>query len=266
MNLFQWEELCMGTYFRFQIKSTRASSEIAKFLNEACKFLHDADETFSLYKPQSELSKIARGDISIANASLPVQNIYKDCEKWKTSTDGWFDAINPNGIFDPSGIVKTWAAQQACIYLEANGFNDFTLNAGGDIYISSELSVKQLFKVGLANLNNRASKEAGANMIVNLESTAYRAAATSGTIEKGEHIWSKKNSQIPTSVLQVTVIGQDFVETDVWATALFSGGLEALKIFTAKNASREIPNVAVLTLSDGALLATANFANLLSSQ
>lgn len=256
----------MGTYFRFQIQSARSSSEIAKFLNEACKFLHDADQTFSLYKPESELSKIARGDINISMASRQVQSIYQDCEKWKKLTDGWFDPINPERVFDPSGIVKTWAAQQACIYLEANGFSDFTLNAGGDIYLSKDLSVKQLFKVGLANLNNRASKEAGVNMVVNLESTAYRAAATSGTIEKGEHIWSNKNTLIPTSVLQVTVLGQDLVETDVWATALFSGGLDALKVFTEKNESMEIPNVAVLTLSDGAILATANFANLLSSQ
>lgn len=256
----------MGTYFRFQINSKRSSSEIAKFLTEACKFLHDADQTFSLYKSESELSRIARREIAVKEASSSVKTIENECATWKSKTEGWFDAINPDGIFDPSGIVKTWAAKQACIYLEANGFNDFTLNAGGDVYLSSDLSVKGLYKVGLANLNTRSSKNAGANMIVNLEGTNFRAAATSGTIEKGDHIWTKQASSSPGTVLQVTVIGEDLVEADVWATAIFAGGLDALNVFTKSQEDREQTSVAVLTFSDGALLGTRNFANLLDSR
>lgn len=266
MNLFQWEELCMGTYFRFQINSDRPSSEIARFLNEACEFLHEADARFSLYKDDSELSKIARKELLIENASNQVRKIEAECRIWGKHTDGWFDAINPDGIFDPSGIVKTWAAKQACLYLEANGFTDFTLNAGGDIYLSTELTVKPLFKVGLANLNTRASDKAGTSMVVNLSKTDYRAAATSGSIEKGDHIWSKKIEKGPGTVLQVTVIGTELVETDVWATAIYSGGLAALERFSKVNEDSASPYIAVITFADGAMLATKSFAHILESR
>lgn len=255
----------MGTYFQFQINSDRASSEIAKFLDEACSFLHDADATFSLYKSGSELSRIAKNELDLRSASSAMRNIQKECEVWKQTTDGWFDAVNPNGIFDPSGIVKTWAAEQACVFLEANGFDDFTLNAGGDVYLSRGLTVKSLFKVGLANLNKRESSKAGSNMVANLYGTEYKAAATSGSIEKGEHIWANKDGLEHDPVLQVTVIADELVKADVWATAIYSGGLSALDAFAKSNLTSKVPSVAVITFSGGSMLATNNFANLLES-
>lgn len=264
-QLFTWEERCMGTYFKFQISTDRSSAETARFLNDACKFLHDADNTFSLYKKESELSRIARKELSVAEASEGVRSIFNDCEHWKLATDGWFDAVNPEGVFDPSGIVKTWAAQQACIYLEANGFNNFTLNAGGDVYLSSELQIRSLYKVGLANLNRRTDANAGSSMLIDLFGTPFRAAATSGSIERGEHIWSKGGEVANQAVLQVTVVADDLITADVWATAIYAGGIEALEAMTVEGSAFRDRCVAAVTFSDGALLASRGFAALLAS-
>ena len=67
-------------------------------------------------------------------------------------------------------------------------------------------------------------------------------------------------------MLQVTVVSDDLIKADVWATAIYSGGLAALDAFSKANQNLDPPSVAVITFDDGAMLATANFANLLDSR
>ncbi len=256
----------MGTYFLFKIRSEFSSAHLSNLISSACEILHEADATFSLYKSESELSKIARGEMPVQNASSQVRDIFNDCLDWKTRTSGWFDAINQDGIFDPSGIVKTWAATRCALFLEANGVKNFTLNAGGDIYLSSELRVTNLWRVGLANLNKREDKNAGSSMSVNLYGTNFRAVATSGSVERGQHIWA--NGKLPTEheVVQVTVVAEALIIADVWATAIYAGGQKALNAMVATENSAGLTAAAIVTFADGSIVATKGFANLLDSK
>ena len=265
VSIFSWEEPCMGTYFLFKIRSDFSSANLAGLITQACEILHEADQTFSLYKNDSELSRIARQELTVEKASDSVRAIYRDCEVWREKTNGWFDATNQEKIFDPSGIVKTWAAKRAALFLEANGVKNFTLNAGGDIYLSSELSVNNLWRVGLADLNKREEKGSGSNMTLNLKGSPFRAVATSGSVERGEHIWAKGVLPEKHDVVQVTVVGQDLVVADIWATAIYAGGREALAEMNKVENSTEITAAAIVTYADGSMTASKGFTALLAS-
>ena len=252
----------MGTVFRFSIADAVDQDRVKNDVVLASSVLVDADNRFSLYKPDSETSRLNSGDLSWAKAS-PVQlEVQRLVAGWKDKTGEFFNAVSPSGIYDPSGLVKTWAATNAALFLEANGYRDFTLNAGGDVYLGPKVKTEPLNRVGLSNLKSIAAKDASVNMILDLAGTAYRSVATSGSSERGDHIWGKENSG-KSEYLQATVVATDLVTADIWATALISGGAQALARFE-KMVSQD-QAVAVTTSFDGKISSTAGFARVLAA-
>jgi thiamine biosynthesis lipoprotein len=224
---FRHTEFCMGTVFRFVGRTNLDSS---KAIEEAVAILHEADNIFSLYKPDSPLSKLARGETSVAECAPVVSEIWDMCEKWTQDTEGWFTAFTAEHTFDPSGVVKTWAANLAAEKLEQHGITDFAMNAGGDIRLSQEITPGFAMRIGISTPVTIASEEAGVLTVVDLNERNYRAVATSGTAERGEHIWNPKTNTWANQLAQVTVVAQDLVSADVWATALFAAGDQALAL------------------------------------
>jgi len=129
-NLVRHVFECMGTVFVFQIADEISPDEAGRLCEAASEVLVDADEQFSLYKPDSVISKLNNSRLAWDNASRMQQSIKKQTENWKAQTAGFFDAVSPDGVYDPSGLVKSLAARNAAGYLEANGIRDFMLNAG----------------------------------------------------------------------------------------------------------------------------------------
>jgi FAD:protein FMN transferase len=253
---------CMGTVFKFSIADDLDLGRIEEDVAIACSILVDADKRFSLYKPESETSRLNTQELLWDKAS-PVQVEVKTLVgQWKDKTDGFFDAVSPDGIYDPSGLVKTWAAANAALYLEAKGYGDFTLNAGGDVYLGPRVKTHPLSRVGLSNLKSIAEKDASVNMILDLTGSSYRAVATSGSAERGEHIWGKTNHG-EAGFLQATVVATDLVTADIWATALISGGNDAFAHFEKMVSPDQA--VAVATSFDGRLTTSAGFAQVLAS-
>ena len=253
MTNFEHIELAMGTGFRFQGSTELDTADLNAAFAAACAELHEADRIFSLYKPESPLSELAAGKTSVDKLPSVVSEIWDECERYEKLTDGWFSAFTPQHTFDPSGLVKSWAALRACNILTEAGIIDFTLNAGGDVQISERNTDAQLWKVGITKPVSIASDESGALVVVDLRGTELTGVATSGSVERGSHIWNPKNpDQDPASVLkQITVIASDIVEADVWATAAFAEGLNAFKRIDA------LPNGEALgILADGQIAAT----------
>ena len=241
----------MGTGFIFKIVDYQSEQSAEHVCKMALDIIEDANQRFSTYIETSELNQINRGELKIEQASSIQKEIWQQARDWKEKTAGFFDAESPDGSIDPSGIVKTWAAQNAANFLHANGYREFTLNAGGDVLLSENLSSQLLSRIGLSNLQSISSENAFINMVIDLTDSNLRAVATSGSSERGEHIWRKD-----TSFVQATVIASDLVTADVWATALISGGDEALKILP-----KEI--VAMVVTNHGEIKTTAGFYPLL---
>ena len=144
-------------------------------------YLRYIDETFSTYKTESEVSKISRGELLEWQYTPDVQEIFKLAEQTKKETQGYFDIRKPDGILDPSGIVKGWAVWQAGLILEHKGYRQFFIDAGGDIQARVADPKINPWRVGIRNPFNK--KE-----IVKVLQITNEGMATSGTYERGQHI------------------------------------------------------------------------------
>ncbi|MEY2816137.1 MAG: hypothetical protein RJA78_713 [Actinomycetota bacterium] len=256
----------MGTVFRFVGRTELPKEKLGEVMRASVAELHKTDEIFSLYKPDSPLSKLSRGECSVADCPEVVSQIWDECESWSQVTDGWFSPFTPQNTFDPSGLVKTWAADRAAVVLESAGITDFAMNAGGDIRLSRNITPGFAMRIGISTPVTIASPEAGVLTVVDLNNTEFRAVATSGTAERGEHIWNPKHgSEFANQLSQLTVVAKDIVTADVWATALFASGTSAISIADKYNESNKENQIAVLVVElDGDLVATSNFSSLLN--
>ena len=76
------------------------------------KFVYGVDEAFSTYKDGSFVSRLRRGEISIEQCPVDVQEVWQLCAVARDLTGGAFDPWAVAGGFDPSGYVKGWAADR----------------------------------------------------------------------------------------------------------------------------------------------------------
>lgn len=259
MRNFEHLEECMGTVFRFNGLTDVTPEVLENALKSATNSLHRADAIFSLYKPQSPLSQLARGETSVDKCPPVVDKVWTICEQWENTTDGWFSAFTPQHTFDPSGLVKTWAAEYAAEKMLEAGIEDFTLNAGGDIFISENQSRPEFWRIALSKPISIASPEAGILTVLDLAGTEFRAVATSGSAERGEHIWNPKASKPQSEIVQVSVVASNLVEADVWATAAFAEGIRSLERISKQ------PNLeAIVVLADGTIQGTEGVLALLA--
>lgn len=247
---------CMGTVFKVAGRSTIDPTQAIK---AAMDELHWADRTFSTYKPESPISRLARGETSVAAEDPVIDEVWNECERWERITDGWFSAFTPENTFDPSGLVKTWAAQRAIDIILDAGIVDFTMNAGGDIWISNSVTDPVDWRVAIHKPVSVKAADAGTLTVLDLRDTEFRAMATSGSAERGLHIWNPKaGGKAPAdALLQVSVVARDLVTADVWATAAFAEGPACLRRLETVDGLE-----ALIVKHDGELEATSGFINL----
>ncbi|WP_241989245.1 FAD:protein FMN transferase [Cryobacterium serini] len=202
------------------------------------------DEQFSLYREHSELSRIARGDIRLTEASQGLRDCYALALKWRERTQGVFTPHRADGVIDLSGIVKALAIAEAGAALTARGPANWSINAGGDVLVSEDAGHPERV-VAIVDPGNRGTVIANVPL-----GHPLRAVATSGSAERGEHIWTALNGE-PSPFRQVSVFAADIVTADILATAIVAGGETTLNKMTERFA---IDVLAVLR--DGQLLAT----------
>jgi thiamine biosynthesis lipoprotein len=179
------------------------------------------DATYSLYKPESELSRVAAGQLALAEASSELRDVYATALEWRAATHGEFTPHRPDGVIDLSGIVKAIAMEQAGMGLARSGAANWCLNVGGDVLVSGLDDGHDPWSVGIVDPADRSTLLTAATL-----RGPRRACATSGSAERGDHIWTV--GAAPTVFLQATVLADDIVTADVLATAIIAGGPVAL--------------------------------------
>ena len=95
-----------------------------------------ADSRFSLYRPESELARIASGELAMMDSSVELRTAYADALAWSSLTSGAFSPNRPDGVVDLNGIVKAQAMQSAGGLIDSGGWREWSLNVGGDILIA----------------------------------------------------------------------------------------------------------------------------------
>lgn len=206
--------------------------DVQSALNDAFAYLVKVDERFSTYKEDSEISKINIGEIEESEVSDEMKEVFTLAEKTKKETDGYFDirlpaqAGRPDGLIDPSGIVKGWAIRNAAELIRKAGYENFFVNAGGDIAMSGNPpaggSEGGEWSVGIKNPFNKYE-------IVKVVYLRGKGIATSGSYIRGAHIYNPHApAQEIKDIVSITVIGPDVLEADRFATAAFAMGKDGI--------------------------------------
>ena len=200
--------------------------ELSAAIDEVQQFFFEVDRDFSTFKSSSEISRIRRGELEIDDASAYVQQVWQLCEYARELTVGAFDPWRAEGGFDPSGLVKGWAAEIAAQMLVESGAVNVLINASGDLVLRggqpSEDGAVRPWNVGISNPEY-------VEHVVKTFDVVDGSVATSGDYEKGAHIIDPHTGLIAIGARSASVIGPDGALCDALATALMVDGIDAQK-------------------------------------
>lgn len=198
-----------------------ADPEPESSINEVFNYFQYVDDKFSTYKDDSEISRINNHELRLENSSDDMKTVFALAEQTRLATFGYFN-IEHKGFFDPSGLVKGWAIFNASKILSRNGFNNYSVDAGGDVQVAGRNSQGQNWRVGIRNPFEP-------DQIVKVLSLSNCGVATSGTYVRGQHIYNPKSEDEPiTEILSLTVIGPNIYDADRFATAAFAMGMDGI--------------------------------------
>jgi len=247
----------MGTVVSVRLSESSQSSESSALMASretvavaAAHHVFDGlNERFSLYRESSEISQIARGELLLSESSERMRDAYAASLLWREATNGAFTPHRPDGVLDLSGTIKAEAIAEAAAAIQSCGLSDFSINAGGDI-LTHGIPQDGEWATGIVDPQNHSELLSVVALTPELP-----AMATSGSAERGNHIWARPGAT--NDFLQATVIAADIITADVFATAIIAGGQETLDHLTA---NFEI--AALVVKSDGELLANPRFREL----
>lgn len=206
----------MGTGFTISVYNAPDSPQLGAAVEDAIAWLHWVDRTFSTYKADSEVNRFDRGELSAGECCPQLRHVITLCHRFNERTGGYFDAW-ATGRFDPSGVVKGWAVQEASFMLARHGFPDHLIDGGGDIVLSGSPYPGGPWQVGVRHPTVADAYCAALEM-------GPGAVATSGTYERGTHVWDPVRGGPAEALVSVTVVGPDLVEADAFATAALAMG------------------------------------------
>jgi thiamine biosynthesis lipoprotein len=238
-----WE--CMGTVFSVDVRDGGVDRAV---IDDLVAWSHWADATFSTYRPDSVVSRIARGELSRSSCSADVLEVLDHCDALTLITGGYFTA-NPDGALDPSGYVKGWAISRISQRLQQAGSTSHCVNGGGDVQCIGEAAVGRPWRVGIAHPLQPD------RYVRVVQGSGVLAVATSGGAERGAHIVDPHTGSRPTGLASLTLVGTDVAEVDAYATACIAMGANCLDWLAERPHLR-----AVLVRSDGDVLTTPNWA------
>jgi len=146
--------------------------------------------------------------------------------------------LKPNGTFiDFNAIAKGYGVDVIGKYLESKNNNNYLVEIGGEIRVKGQNAEKKsLWKVGVENPNFD-----GKQSILKAITLRDEAMATSGTYRKFKvdddgkryaHIIDTSNGySSKTNLLSISVIAENCMTADAYATAFKAMGLEKVKTF-----------------------------------
>ncbi|MDN0196115.1 FAD:protein FMN transferase [Streptomyces sp. S.PNR 29] len=235
-------EEVMGTVFSFDVRGGDPVA-VRSALAEAIAGLHRVDEVFSTYRDDSQVSRLARGELTVEDCDPEVAEVLELGAEAERLSDGWF-STSYEGRLDPTGIVKGWSAERAARRLAAvPGVTGVSVNGGGDVQLLGTPGPQRPWRVGVSD----PLRPGGLAAVVSASGTSELAVATSGTAERGTHIVDPRTGRSAvTDLLAVTVVGPRLTWADCWATAAFAmGSREGLRWLES------LPDVEALLITAG---------------
>jgi thiamine biosynthesis lipoprotein len=234
-------EHCMGTAFTIDI---RDPGNWDAAVAAAVAWLHQVDAVFSTYRADSDISRIQRGELRVADADPEVGVVLELCARAATATGGAFTAM-PQGRLDPTGLVKGWAVERASRLLDAHGAINHAVNGGGDLQLAGAAAPGRPWVVGISDPRDRSR-------IVSTVTGRDFAVATSGIAERGSHIRDPFTGRPAVALASATVVGERLTFADAYATAAFVLGQQAIRWMD------DVDGYSALLIDNGGTISTSH--------
>lgn len=216
-----------GTMIRIEVRDASANDAT----RPVWEWFRRVDELFSTWRDDSEISRLARGDLELTATNRHVRTVLALCDRLKAESRGAFDiafAANANEptlpgrcAIDPTGVVKGWAVDRAGELLLAEGVTDFAINAGGDILVRAVGRPPTAWRIGIQHPWER-------DKTAETVALANGAVATSGNYERGDHVVNARSGRPAVGLAAVTVVASELVTADGYATAALALGRDGM--------------------------------------
>ena len=234
----------MGTVASIVISQPDGSDpRLAQLAVEAAGSSLDADEQrFSHYREDSDISRWSAGGPVSPDAVAEIDAVLRQCARLREESGGAFRVNHPvTGALDTAGYVKGYAIDKAAQRMRELGIRDFVLNVGGDSFNSGRAGAERPWRVAIAN----PTLSHGIVEIVEAEDLAV---ATSGSAERGDHIWRMADHDL----LSFTVVGPEIALADAYATIGFAMGESGFDWVSGHEGYR-----CIVVRADGSVLSNA---------
>jgi len=171
--------------------------------------------------------------------STEINNILKNIGFSKIKLKNNFVQLPSNMSLDFNSIAQGYTVDLIGSYLRKVGVNDFLINVGGENLASGKNQEGDIWKIGIEKPTNKINDDY--KLILSLNNKAI---ATSGNYRKFHKINGKKYSHVidPSTgypaynrLLSVSVIHDDCMIADAYATAFMVMGVKKTKDFIKKN-------------------------------
>ncbi|MGV1003578.1 MAG: FAD:protein FMN transferase [Candidatus Nanopelagicales bacterium] len=211
--------------FSFPVMGTVASltfsaaihPQLARIGAQAARTSLDADEQrFSHFRVGSDVERWLAGHAVGPEAIAELRRVFSRCQELSESSAGAFRFIDPAGRIDTAGYVKGYAIGKAVTAIRETGIADFTVNVGGDSYSAGRPDSRRPWRVAVTDPRDARS------LLAIVDATDL-AVATSGTAQRGRHIW-RHDGTAATDLLSLTITGPDIAWADAYATAALAMG------------------------------------------
>ncbi len=244
MSRRAWIEQHMGMPMSIHLRGTDLDgAPVTRAVAAAYQELARMDRVFSTWQPDSQVSRLRRGELAVTDCDVLVAQAQQLGQEARRRTAGAFTTWLPDrdGVvrFDPTGLVQGWAVQRAGAELAGLAGISWCINAGGDVLAGRHAHVPPVgadaaaWRVGVEDPSDRTR-------VVRVVPLVRGGVATSGTAARRAHLVDPGTGRPVDRRGSTTVVGPDLLWADIWATALFVGGSRTRAAFAGAGDYRSV--------------------------
>ena len=220
-------EHVMGMPISLALRGRHAGTDLGRAAwQDVMEELREVDRVFSTYRADSAVSRLGRGELTLAGCPPEVAEVLDLGHAAEEASDGAFSVHlpGPDGRrrLDPSGVVKGWAAERASRLLARLDDTDFCLSAGGDLVCRTADPDRSAWRIGIEDPRDPLR-------LVAVVPVRTGAVATSAAAHRGPHLVDARTGRPPEGVASVTVVAASLTRADVDATAAYARGRDAAR-------------------------------------
>lgn len=217
----RYVEHVMGMPISLALRGRHSADDVAaEAWAKVLEALRAADLVFSTYRPDSYVSRLDRGELTVMDCPPEVAEVLALGEQARRESRGAFD-VRRTSRLDPSGVVKGWAVERAARALDRLAGTDYCLSAGGDLTCRVSGPASAAWRIGIEDPHDP-------DKVVAVVPIRNGAIATSGLLRRGDHITDARTGRTPAALASVTVVHRSLTQADIDATAAFALGADGL--------------------------------------